>query len=198
MSLDEKVTLRNRLTELANAMITDRKQADITALMNIIAPNGATVAYDDLSAANKIFLRTPQKGAYNYQDRNRVSEFCNKLVTLMDNYYGVQTPNYEALSENWAGIQDPTQAQLSTYTSSVIAIRNFWYPYLEIPGSQPSIQTIYQGISLATANNIEKVLKTINQYLNDKIFSVDPWYCGQYAANNSIVWSGINFYKGAL
>lgn len=194
-SLEEKIALRNRLQVLANAMITNRSINDVRSILAL-----SSMAYDDMSSANKTFMANPQKGAYNYDDRNRVSEYCNKLVTLMSDYYGRATPDYTVLSESWQNIYDPSRAQLTTYIASIIAVRNYWYSYLEIPGSVPQISNIYTGISLATANNIEKALKTINQYLNDKIFSVDDLHCGQLlgASNTYVIRSGINIYMGAM
>jgi hypothetical protein len=189
-------TQRARLAELANAMIIDRSTKDIRNLLALLEN-----AYDDMSAASRILVTTPHKGAYNPQDRNRVSEFCNLLVSFMSEYYGIDTPNYQIIPTNWETIKDPTSAQLQTYINSIITVRDKWCSELNIDATATkyAISQIYNGISATNANNIERVLQDIQQVLNDYIFSTIPPFCGQQTSTSAggyVIRCGFNIWMG--
>lgn len=193
MANRSKEELLALLDTLYEQMINNRTQQDID---NILALG--YYAYDDLNATQKTFITSPQKGAYNYQDRNRVGQFCNALVELMHVYFGTITDGYSDMPTNWETISDPTQTQLENYINMIIVVRNKWYTELRISGSRPSISQIYDGISLATANNIETVMKAIHDNLNDYMMTVDARYCGQLYGTSSadVIACGLDIWTG--
>lgn len=150
-----KAELIARLNELSQQLIFDRTQADIDALIDIFRkPHG------NVTEREKIFIGNPQKGAYNPSDRNRVSEFCNKFVELLREYYGTITPNFIVMEENWENVTDPTETKLRAYIDSILAIVTNWYNRFRIT----------DGIDLT---NTTWLLKEKPEFIYNKTFSID-------------------------
>ena len=230
-----------RLNQLSSQLIVDRTREDIDALLELYK-----LSVLDMSSEQKAFLNNPQKGAYNYTDRNRVSEFCNVFVELMQTYYGVNTEGYVVLPTLWGAITDPTKEELEQYINSILIVRDKWYAFLfgmileadtdpavslggkltevsspdytlsnvygsEVISEEPPenilvfrdvtrlrIDHIYDGITLETANNIEKVLDVIYEEVTNHMLNIEPVYCGQLYGfdSTSVVSCGMNFYQG--
>lgn len=193
--MSSKAEILERLDELAQELIFDRSQSDVDKLLNLFKD-----AYDDMIDEQKAFINTPQKGAYSYTDQNRVGEFCNLLVELMETYYGVETDDYKEIFTSWQTITDPTEEQLTGYINSILALRDEWYQQIHFVGYLPEITQIYDGISLETANNIEKVLDFVYDSLKKHMFKNDYQYCGMLRGPDSsyvltcgsVYWIGVN------
>ena len=203
VSIPGKDELLNELDECAQAMITDRSQHDVEELLNVLQK-----AWHTMTGQERVIISNPHKGAYNVSDRERVSIFCNCLVEIMDEFYGVTTTGYNYLPDDWESIPDPTQADLEEYIHNIKIVRDFWCNEMNIQNDF-QIDEIYNGISLETANNIERALKAIHYAINKYIFSMDLRYCGQqygqdvtdvfpcgYALQNDTsqygIWTGAN------
>lgn len=193
-----KQEMIDQLTTLSQQMIIDRTTTDVNNLKAI-----GLIAYDAMTAAQKVMATTPQKGAYNPEDRNRVATYCNTFVALMRDYYSTITPDYVTMATNWGSIADPTQAQLTAYIDNIIRVRDKWYAEMHIGGTIPTITQIYDGISLSTANNIEKAILAIHTYLINYILSLDPTHCGTVygtatSATAPITCGGFEIHMGVM
>ena len=82
------------------------------------------------------------------------------------------------MPDDWVSITDPTKGDLEAYIDNILALKTYWLNEMGIEDNFP-IDHIYNGISLETANNIEKALKAIHEAINKYIFSIDSRYCGQ-------------------
>jgi len=168
---------------LADMMITNRSQADVEELLELLR-----LKYADMTPDQKTAVNTPSKGAYNYTDLDRVSNYCHDLEEVMRRFYGTNTPSWnDDLPEDWSpsnGYRDLSSSELNLYISDVIAIRNKWYADLVSTDVLP-IDQISHGITFDTANNIEKTLLAIHHAINTFIFSHDDRYCGQLYGGDS-------------
>lgn len=170
----------SQLTTLYNSLINDRTQANVNELVALLKMN-----YADMSAAQKTKVNTAHKGAYNYNDRNRVGNFFNTFTNLMHDYYGTNNRLFSMMVTTWQNIYDPSVDYLHEYVQNVIASRDKWYQFLHISGTAPAVGEIYNGINLTTANNIETVGKKIWQIFFTQMLPIEPRHCGEWVGDSA-------------
>lgn len=157
-----------------DTLITDRTQADVDAVKALSAKDMSTWTPAEVTA-----YLAGMKGSYNAQDLNRVGQACAYLYNLMDSM-GYAVPNYTALKTDWAREDVPTQSQMTTYLSTVAAIKAVWSAAQTIPATMDNLG--YEG-----ANNIEKLLAEVDSQLSriNKVF---------LRSNMAIAICGMGFY----
>lgn len=140
-------------------LIFDRTQEDVTyALRN---PSDAT------------FL----KGAYNYTDLNRIEEWCEYLVNILNSYY-----NYHvsiAIKKDWTMSDFPTSSEMERIRKNVNTLKQSYFSFTQIPEN-------LEYMTWQKANDIEKILYEI-----DKIFKHmenNFVYCGVAGCGQNRIW----------
>ena len=134
-------------------MITDRTSADVRRVKELAAKG-----YANMTADEKTEWNAGLKGAYNAADLNRVGQACADLYTALAGA-GYAVPGYTALKTDWTNSDRPTKAQLTTYLSTVSAIKAVLPAVTDLPSTMKSLT--YEG-----ANNIEKLLVEVDDILN--------------------------------
>ena len=134
-------------------LITDRTVADAQRKREL-----AAIGYDDMTADEKTEWNAGLKGAYNAADLNRVGQACADLYTALTGA-GYAVSGYVALKTDWTNSDRPTKAQLTTYLSTVSAIKAVLPAVTDLPSTMKSLT--YEG-----ANNIEKLLVEVDDILN--------------------------------
>ena len=182
-------------------LITNRTQADVDSLIALLK-----IPFSKMTSAQKTAIRSSQKGAYNPSDRNRVGNFVGTFHTLMHDYYGITVFNFQTLPTTWENITDPSTVQLKAYIDSLLAFRSKWYEVFHL-SSPPSLSQIYDGITLTTANNIEKILNAVSGEFLDHMLPIEHRYCGEVVpgdgtnyimpcgltdAGGNSIWIGVN------
>lgn len=134
-------------------MITDRTSADVQRVKELAAKG-----YANMSNNEKLEWIDGLKGAYNAADLNRVGQACADLYTALTGA-GYAVSGYVALKTDWTNSDRPTKAQLTTYLSTVSAIKAVLPAVTDLPSTMKSLT--YEG-----ANNIEKLLVEVDDILN--------------------------------
>lgn len=99
-----------------------------------------------------------QKGAYNFNDLNRVETWCEYLAEQLQPYGFVQELG---IKTDWTMQDYPTKAQIDRIRGNIDALKEFCY----------AIQTseiVYNNtLNHKQANILEKILFDINEYLTN-------------------------------
>lgn len=153
-------------------LITDRTQADV-AYRNVIR--------------NKIISRTATeeewdewnaglKGAYTYQDLNRVGAAVQELADLLSDY-GIEVS--VTAKQDWLPTDNPTQTQMHAYIVDIETLRNA----VPVAPDTPEVPSVFSDARFATpkitleqANDIEKILNAV--YEATEKFYIAPRYSG--------------------
>lgn len=110
-----------------------------------------------------------EKGYYNDSDLNRVGAAMVYLRDRFnDNGYDVDiTPNV-----SWKEIDIPTPEDMTLYLGCVGVLRGV----LPLPDDTPETPETMENLTYVTANDIEKILETIDEAINRSIAFL--WYSG--------------------
>ena len=110
-----------------------------------------------------------EKGFYNDSDLNRVGAAMVYLRDkFKDNGYDVDITPYTA----WKEADIPTPDDMTLYLGCVGVLRGV----LPLPEGTPKVPDSMKNLTYVTANNIEKILETIDDVLTKSITFV--WYSG--------------------
>lgn len=156
---------------LADTLVTDRTQADVDrvdALKTKIAEDG----FSSLTAEEQAEYMGGMRGAYNYNDLNRVGNACvwlHELFTMA----GVALPGYTTPKTNWAVSDVPTTAQMNAYLANIAAFKSAAALTQIIPESMNRLG--FEG-----ANDIEKLLLDAEDVV--KALMRDFLYSGEFEA----------------
>ena len=110
-----------------------------------------------------------EKGYYNTSDLNRVGAAMVYLRDrLNDNGYDVDiSPNV-----SWKEVDIPTPDDMTLYLGCLGALR----AVIPLPDGTPETPETMENLTYVTANDIEKILKTVDDVLTKSITFV--WYSG--------------------
>ena len=146
-------------------LITDRTQADVDYVARLSAKG-----WSGMTDSEKSEWTLGLKGAYNYTDLNRVGAAMVYLRDrLNDNGYGLDI----SPKTDWREVDAPTESGMALYLACLGTLRGA----LSIPYGTPETPTTMKGLTYTTANNIEKILETVDQMLTLAINAV--WYSGE-------------------
>ncbi len=140
---------------MALTLITNRTQADVTRAKTLRTKIN-TDGWSSLTAAEQSEWLSGMKGAYNYEDLNRVGEAVQYLADQLGGYgYLVEVKP----KTNWAENTIPLAGQVETYLNDLNALKAKFYGTTDLPDTM-------DNIDLEDANNIEKLLIEIEIYIN--------------------------------
>lgn len=128
--------------------------------------------FDRLTRDVEIALERPnssefQKGAYNYMDLNRVEQWCEYLMELLNDYgKGIELE----IKMNWNLRDYPTRKQIDRIRSNLDTIKNTCYALIT--------ETIEYNNTLnyEQANILEKILFDIDEYIKEMTRTVELQY----------------------
>ncbi len=135
----------------------------------------------DRAAADVAYARahpdnpTPLKGCYNYQDLNRVGEWCQILQDLLaaQGYYVTVQ-----VKTDWTMTDLPTEAAMETYLGNVRALRE---GFTVLP-TTPALPASLNNLTFSGANNIEKNIAdmlTLLGYMIEQMRPAGTFYAGE-------------------
>lgn len=149
-----------------STLITDRTNADVSYLSALMSKKLGEWTPEELDQFNNGLL----KGGYWWTDLNRVTscmEYLNKEILEL----GYRT-GYISTGRVWSKNDTLTASDLAQYLSNIAAIKNafdFFKVAIEVP-------TNGEGLNTYTANNIEKILISIENTITAMRLSFVP--CG--------------------
>lgn len=171
------------MSTVINTLVFNRTQADVDRvfiLKNKILTGGLIALSDE----EKTEYMAGMKGAYNYQDMNRVGQavayIADRMTSIPDElaayraekgvaddpaYHVPYDPSSVVVSvkTNWAMGDIPTQSQVSTYLQNLTVLRR----QLTLPEDTPEVPTSLNSLTFQIANDIERLLFVIYTTLVD-------------------------------
>lgn len=141
---------------IIDELITDRTQADVDALKAL----ADKIKSGNFTAADMQFFKTPQKGAYNFEDLNRVGKALIFLADLLtESGYFVSVD----VKTDWTMSDIPRIKDITAYLQQVNKVRNALNIVDYLPETPTTILTVEQ------ANDIEKIIKLTYDFLQNMI-----------------------------
>jgi len=134
---------------ILDTLITDRAQADVDAVKALSAKD-----MSEWTPAEVTAYLAGMKGSYNAQDLNRVGNACAYLHNLITGL-GYNVDGYTALRTDWNIVNVPTAAEMTTYLSTVAALKAVFSAAQSVPATMNALT--YEG-----ANDIEKLFLEID------------------------------------
>lgn len=135
-----------------DSLIYDRTQSDVDYALN--NPDSSSLL----------------KGAYNYNDLNRIETWCEYLAQQLNSY------NYYVditVKTNWTMEEFPTKVQMKRIRDNVQKLKNAFMSYTSVPAS-------LEKMTYQKANDLEKVLYELDTLINNMIASF--YYSGEVFA----------------
>lgn len=136
-------------------LITDRAQADVDRVKAIAKKiENGTASESELAEFNSAAM----KGAYNYTDLNRVGAAMQYVADRLNGFgYAVSiSPKVD-----WLETDSPRQSDVEAYLFQLIVLRNAF----SVMRSTPSVPLDMEDLTVAEANNIEKILEDVDLLL---------------------------------
>lgn len=155
--------------------ITDRTQADVNELWQLIRSIIRAGGWEYASPEDKARFLMPLKGAYNYTDLNRVGHNIDHLSGLLNGYGYAVTVNPKT---NWEQKDIPRQTDMTLYLADLNALKSAFYGTTELPGAM-------DNLNYEDANNIEKLLLEIEEYINRMIAGFRK--CGTFKSGQGVI-----------
>lgn len=137
-------------------LITDRTLSDVEYVeqLTLAVKNGTAT-----EAQVQEFLSVPQKGAYTWEDMNRV-EAAVRYVSDRLNALGYD--NTLVIVEDWEISDTPNEADMNRYFSNVAQIRAAVSVFATTPEAPRSVI----GFDVFKANDLEKILIDVDRVLD--------------------------------
>ena len=150
---------------IMDELITDRTQADVDALKEVLNK----IKSGNFTAADMEFFKTPQKGAYNFEDLNRVGKALIFLADLLtESGYLVLVD----VKTDWQMADIPRTTDIAAYLAAVKKIRDV----LKIDNALPKMPTTI--LNFEQANRLEQILERVDFYLQSLI--AEFRFCGTF------------------
>lgn len=115
------------------------------------------------------------KGFYNHTDLNRVGHNTDHLAGLLNGYGYAVTVNPKT---NWKQKDIPRQTDMTLYLADLNALKSAFYGTTELPGAM-------DNLNYEDANNIEKLLLEIEEYINRMIVGFRK--CGTFKSGQGVI-----------
>lgn len=139
-------------------LITDRTQADVDRAKQLNDTGAAA-----WTAADKAEYMAHMKGAYNYSDINRVEEACEYLYARFCEIGGNGlNPTYK---KNWTKIDFMSEDEAKRFLQNIRDLR----AQFAVPEGAPEVPDDMQGFTFEEANDIERILEIIDEYITKTI-----------------------------
>lgn len=141
---------------IIDELITDRTQADV-AVLKALADK---IKSGSFTAADILEFNLPSKGAYNFEDLNRVGKALIFLAELLtESGYPVSVD----VKTDWTMSDIPRINDIAAYLQQVDKIRNALNIVDYLPETPTTILTVEQ------ANDIEKIIESTYDFLQNMI-----------------------------
>lgn len=141
---------------IIDELITDRTQADV-AVLKALADK---IKSGSFTAADILEFNSPSKGAYNFEDLNRVGKALIFLAELLtESGYPVSVD----VKTDWTMSDIPRINDIAAYLQQVDKIRNALNIVDYLPETPTTILTVEQ------ANDIEKIIESTYDFLQNMI-----------------------------
>lgn len=127
--------------------VKDRTLADVVELENLLSK-----PYGKWSNTERDWFNNDSKGAYNWNDFNRLEEAVRNIDFLFEEA-GLNRLN--AVLNNWGNYYIPTSTKANKLIGDINIIRNT----LEFPEGTPKVPISFNNMNHIMANNIEIVLE---------------------------------------
>ena len=150
-------------------LVTDRTAADVVRWLEIRDKGFANMTDEDRAE----WLSGKMKGAYNVSDLNRVGACLNYLFERLKELGYIAYPNIFTAKTDWTIENIPTVSDMQAYLRAVSIIRNALATF---PGT-PSAPTNTRGLTYLQANDIEKILDSVETAINNMVAVF--YYCGE-------------------
>lgn len=137
-------------------LITDRKQQHIELLKRLRKKRWADMTASERTA----WYGEATKGAYNYTDLNRVENAVAEIAALAGLSLTTKT--------NWTVWDTPVSSDMSRYLNNVARIRSYCATLGSV-SNFPTLPSTMSGLTLESANNIEKVLELAYEVVKNSI-----------------------------
>lgn len=135
-------------------LITDRTAADVGRWREL-----HDKGWEAMSAAEQAEWTSGMKGAYKHTDMNRVESAVRELA---GRFAKRGTELSLSTKTDWTRTSWPTATDMDRYYKNVVAIRSA----VAVDLKTPSVPTITTRLDYETANNIEKVLLAVDNWLD--------------------------------
>lgn len=141
---------------IIDELITDRTQADV-AVLKALADK---IKSGNFTAADILEFNLPSKGAYNFEDLNRVGKALIFLADLLtESGYFVSVD----VKTDWTMSDIPRINDISAYLQQVDKVRHALNIADYLPETPTTILTVEQ------ANDIEKIIESTYDFLQNMI-----------------------------
>ena len=141
---------------IIDELITDRTQADVDAVKAL----ADKIKSGSFTAADILEFNLPSKGAYNFEDLNRVGKALIFLAELLtESGYPVSVD----VKTDWTMSDIPRINDIAAYLQQVDKIRNALNIVDYLPETPTTILTVEQ------ANDIEKIIESTYDFLQNMI-----------------------------
>ena len=135
-------------------LITDRTERDVER-WRLLQSKG----YDGLSEEEKAEWQAGMKGAYNYEDLNRIESAVIFIANrLAEHGYYV----YPEVKPSWSITDYPTKAEMDRYFSNIALLR----AQLPLYPTTPVAPTTNKRMDYMVANDIEQILSDIDRQIS--------------------------------
>lgn len=153
------------------SMVIERTSSDISALIAL----RTKIKNRTATPSEWTQWLNNSKGAYNSADLNRVGDAIDYLANLLNGYgYLVSvTPKTD-----WVKSDTPREAQMFTYLNDLTAIKAKFYGTTPLPSTM-------DDLTYTDANNIEKLLLEIEEYINRMISGFRK--CGTFKSGQGVI-----------
>lgn len=151
-------------------LITDRTQADVDRYTELKMKylSGMTVG-------EKAEWETSLKGAYNYNDMNRVESAVEYVANRLTEAGYVVIP---VIKKNWSQTDKPTLEDFNRYMKNISNIRSALATY----ETTPDAPTTEKKLSFQAANDIEQILMDVDDLISKMMsahFYLGDLYSGE-------------------
>lgn len=142
-------------------LITDRTMGDVEAVRQLTraVKNGTATEAQVLE-----FLNTHHKGAYTWEDMNRVEAAVRYVA---DRLNALGYPNTLITVEDWKVDDTPNEEDMNRYFSNVALLRSIVPVFSTTPEAPQSVV----GFDVFQANALEQILIDVNKIMNHIQFS---------------------------
>ena len=151
------------------SLVTDRTAEDLSRWLALRDKGFANMTDSEQAE----WLSGRMKGAYNVSDLNRVGACLNYLYEKLYDAGYIGLSDIFTAKTDWVVSDIPTVADMTEYLKAVSIIRN---ALARFPGT-PIAPTNTRGLSFIQANEIEKILQSVDTAVNNMIAIYQ--YCGE-------------------
>ena len=155
--------------------ITDRTQADVNELRQLIRSIIRAGGWEYASPEDKARFLMPLKGAYNYTDLNRVGHNLDFLADSLNGYGYLVSVSPKT---DWTLEDIPRASDMAQYLADLNALKDKFYGTTPLPASM-------DDLTHTDANNIEKLLLEIETYINRMVAGFRK--CGTFKSGQGVI-----------